>query len=86
MIEVFSLIEPLICEVPVSVLNEGLVHGEDVLLAADPLHIGLRGVEGSPVVLGDREGVPSLPDFRVNIIGHLQVLVYSTENLRVQLR
>ena len=81
MIEALPLVEPLVGEVAVAILNQCRVDRENVLLTTDGLHIVLDRRKGILEVLLNREGVPSLPNLRVKIMGNIQILVYLGKSL-----
>jgi len=77
MVEIFALVEPLICKVSVSILNQWFVYWEDILLATYSLHIRLCCIKSSAVTLWNREGIPSLANFWIDVVSDFQVLVDS---------
>ena len=76
MIEALPLVEPLVGKVAVAILDQSGIDGENVLLTADGLHVVLDSREGILEVLLNREGVPSLSNLRVKVMGHIQILIY----------
>jgi hypothetical protein len=80
-IEILPLVEPLVGKVAVAILHQRRVDRENVLLTADGLHVVLDGGEGVLEVLLNRERVPSLPDLRVKVMGHIQILIYLGKGL-----
>ena len=81
MIEILPLVEPLVGKVAVAILHQRRVDRENILLTADGLHVVLDGGEGVLEVLLNRERVPSLPDLRVKVMSHIQILIYLGKGL-----
>lgn len=75
MIEILSLIEPLIGQVSITVSNEGGVDWEDVLLSPNILHVFLNSWECILIVLLNGKWMPSLTDFRVRIQSNIQIFI-----------
>jgi len=84
-VEVLVLVEPLDAEVVLAAVLEGGVHGSQVLRAAHGRDPSVGRVVDGIIVETKTGGEPSLLDFRVHVVGAVQVSIDFGENSRVDL-
>lgn len=81
MVKGLPLAVPLVGKVTVPIPDKGSVNGEYVFLPPDGLCVNFSAGEGIHEVKLDGEWEPSLSDFRIDVLGHIQICIDLSQDL-----